>query len=271
MYNIFLPLLILVTLKPASHYGRIEPRTELSIRPKIREHEESSTTLPFTKSDISWESASKTKLDKREKMKELCAKETNVNTGVQDYTSNAKAFNSNVLPNIWNLIGNIFSYTFDKKEETSDGAGELSTVKGNLLNLIRMDSVFRVCQTQPPSVQSTLTICAFQKHNAVHISPWNLEFATEANTKVSYGKLSKLVSPRQQHQELKQNITSKKEKQLTNIEDQNQLTSSENKPSHESCVVQIIWNGFEDLNDAITFNNHMEQLHVGRVWVSPSS
>ncbi|XP_015284330.1 PREDICTED: peroxisome biogenesis factor 1-like, partial [Gekko japonicus] len=78
----------IVTLRPAAHYGRIEPRTELFIRPKIREHEESSTTLPSTKSDVSWDSASKTKLDKREKMKELCAKESNLNIGGQDHTPN---------------------------------------------------------------------------------------------------------------------------------------------------------------------------------------
>ncbi|XP_015284388.1 PREDICTED: peroxisome biogenesis factor 1-like, partial [Gekko japonicus] len=126
------------------------------------------------------------------------------------HTPNAKAFNSNALPNMWNLIGNIFSYTFGKKQEASDGAGELTVLKGNMLNLIHMDSVFRVCQTRPPSVQS-----AFQKHNAVHVFPWNLEFTTlEANTKVSYGKLSKFLSPRQRHQESKQNITTKKEKQI---------------------------------------------------------
>ncbi|XP_077159042.1 peroxisomal ATPase PEX1 isoform X2 [Paroedura picta] len=261
----------IVTLRPASHYGRIEPRTELCIRPKVREQEESSTTLPSTKSDILWDNASKTKLDKREKAKELCAKETNLSMGVQDHTLNAKALNSNVLPNIWNLIGNIFSYTFDKKQETSDGAGELSTVKGNLLNLIHMNSIFRVCQTQPPSVHSMLAACAFQKHNAIHVFPWNLEFTTlDADTKVSYGKLSKLLSPRQNfspHHESKRNLTSKKEKQMTKIEDQNQFKSSENKTSCESSVVQIIWNGFEDLKDAIMFNNNVERLHVGRVWI----
>lgn len=205
-------------------------------------------------------------------MKELCAKETNLNMGVQDHTPNAKTFNSNVLPSIWNLIGNIFSYTFEKKQETSDGSGEVSAVKGNLLNLIHMDSVFRVCQTQPPSVQSTLAMCAFQKHSTVHVCPWNLEFtALEAHTKVSYGKLSKLLSPRQRHQESQRNMTTKKEKQMTNTEDQNQLSSSENKTTCESSVVQIMWNGFEDLKDAIMFNNNVEQLHVGRIWVSPSS
>ncbi|XP_060104473.1 peroxisomal ATPase PEX1 [Heteronotia binoei] len=260
----------IVTLRPASHCGRIEPLTELFIRPKVREHEESSTMLPSTKSHISGDNASKTKLGEREKTKELCAKETNLNMGVQDHHMlNTKGFYSNVLPNVWNLIGNIFSSTFDKKQETADGTGELSIVKGNLLNLIHMDSVFRVCQTQPPSVRSTLAACAFQKHSTVHIFPWNLEFTTlEANTKVSYGKLSKLLSPRQRHQEPKRNITSKKEKQMTNIEDQNPVSSSESKTSCESSVVQIIWNGFENIKDAIMFNNNMERLHVGRVWIS---
>nr|XP_056713608.1 peroxisomal ATPase PEX1 [Euleptes europaea] len=259
----------IVTLRPASLYGRLEPRTELSIQPKVREHEESSTMLPSTISDVSWDNASKTKLDKREETKELCAKERNLNTGVQDHTPNAKASsNSTVLPNIWNLIGNIFSYTSDKNQQTSDDCGVMSAVKSNLLNLIHMDSIFRVCQTQPPSVQSTSAMCAFQKHSAVHVFPWNLEFTTlDANTKVSYGKLSRLLSPRQRHLESKQNLISKKEKEMGNKEDKNQLGSSENKKSCEISVVQIIWNGFEDLKDAIMFSNNVEQLHVGRVWI----
>ncbi|XP_054847585.1 peroxisomal ATPase PEX1 [Eublepharis macularius] len=259
----------IVALRPASLYGRLESRTELSIRPKVRKHEESPTMLPSTKSEILWDNASKTKLDNKEEMKEPCAKETNLNMEVQDLKPNAKAsFNSNVLPNIWNLIENIFSYTSDKNPETSDGIDELNAVKGNLLNLIHMDSIFRVCQTLPPSVQSTLTTCAFQKHNAVHVFPWSLDFTVlEANTKVSYGKLSKLLSPRQRYQESKRNLTSKKEKQVTNIEGQKQFNSNENKKSHESCVVQIIWNGFEELKDAVMFNNNVEKLHVGRVWI----
>ncbi|XP_053117738.1 peroxisomal ATPase PEX1 isoform X2 [Hemicordylus capensis] len=259
----------IVSLKPAAIYGRLEPRTELFILPKVRQCGESSTMLPSANSDVLQDTVSETEFDQREISKEPRAKEMDLNTGVQDHKPDTKvSFSSNVLPNIWNLIGNIFSHTSDKKQEASCIADELSAVKDNLLNLIHMDSIFRVCQTQPHSVQSTSVTYTFNKHNAIHVFPWDSEYATsDANIQVSYGKISKLLSPRQQHQESKQNLTSKKEKQVINVQDPNQSSSGRSQESNEISVVQIIWNGFEDLKNAIMCNHNVEQLHVGRVWI----
>ncbi|XP_061442951.1 peroxisomal ATPase PEX1 isoform X2 [Rhineura floridana] len=259
----------IVTLKPPALYGRLEARTELFIRPKVRQYEESSTVLTSAKDDILQDNVAKTKLDPRGTSKEPCAKETDLNVGIREYRPDAKvSLSANVLPNIWNLIGNFFSYTSDRKQEASCGTGELNVVKDGLLNLIHMDSIFRVCQTQPPSLQSALATCTLQKYNAIHIFPWNLEFpALEANIKVSHGKITKLLSPRQQHQESKQNLMSKKEKQMINGEDQKQSGPSRSQEPFDITVVQIIWNGFEDLKNAIICNNNVDQLHVGRVWI----
>ncbi|KAJ6666769.1 hypothetical protein lerEdw1_020493 [Lerista edwardsae] len=266
----FQPPSAAVALKPAALYGRLEPRTELFIRPKIRQRGESSTILPSAQSDILQETVPKTQLEEREVTKEQYIQKARLNMGAQEHKPETKgSFSANVLPNVWNLIGTIFSPTSDKKEEASCGTDELRAVKDNLLNLIHMDSIFRVCQTQPHSVQSTLPVCTFQKHNTIHVFPWNREFAAlEANIKVSYGKISKLFSPRQQHQESKQNLTSKKEQQMiNNVQNQNQSSSSGSQESDEVAVVQIIWNGFEDLKNAIMCKNTTEQLHIGRVWI----
>uniref|UniRef100_A0A670ZM45 Peroxisomal biosis factor 1 n=1 Tax=Pseudonaja textilis TaxID=8673 RepID=A0A670ZM45_PSETE len=175
---------------------------------------------------------------------------------------------TNIFPNIWNLLGNIFFYNSEKKHKPSNGIDELNAAKNRLLNLIQVDSVFRVCQRQLPSMKNTLETCTFQECNTVFVFPWNEVFsALEANTQVSYGKISKLLSPKQQMQELKYHLTSRKEKHLSNTEDQEQFTLSKGQESNEFSVVQIIWNGFEDLKDAITFNNNVEQLHVGRIWI----
>ncbi|XP_066483498.1 peroxisomal ATPase PEX1 isoform X2 [Tiliqua scincoides] len=259
----------IVALKPTALYGRLEPRTELFIRPKIRQRGESSTMLPSAKSDILQETVLKTQLDEKQMTKEQKVQKTHLNMEAQEHKPDPKvSFSSNVLPNVWNLIGNIFSHTYDKKQESSCSTDDLRAVKDNLLNLIHMDSIFRVCQTQPQSVQSTLPICTFQKHNVIHVFPWNWEFAAlEASIQVSYGKISKLLSPRQQHQESKQNLTSKKEQQMIEAQNQNQSSSSRSQESSEISVIQIIWNGFEDLKNAIMFNNTVEQLHIGRVWI----
>ncbi|KAF7245818.1 Peroxisome biogenesis factor 1 [Varanus komodoensis] len=259
----------IVTLKPAALYGRLEAGTKLCIRPKMHQHEESSTMLPSAKNHLLQDNMSKTQLDSRETMKELCAKETDLNMGVPDHNSGTKvSLSANVLPNIWNIIGNIFFYPSDKKQGASCDTGELNTIKDSLLNLIHMDSIFRVCQTPPPSVQSTLASCTLQKYSTIHVFPWNLDFpALEASIKVSYGKINKLLSPREQHQESRQNLMSKKEKQMISVEDQKQSSSNRSQESSEKTVVQIIWNGFEDLKNSILCNNPVEKLHVGRVWI----
>ncbi|XP_038248322.1 peroxisome biogenesis factor 1 isoform X4 [Dermochelys coriacea] len=207
-------------------------------------------------------------MDQGEIIKKPLAKEPHLNPGVLEQCKpDAKeTFGSNVLPNVWNFIGSIFSRSPEQKQEISCGMSEMNAFKDELLNLIHMDSIFRVCQSQPPSVQSTSATKAFQK-NTVHVFPWNLEFVDlDPNIKVSYGKISKLRSPRQRHQEAKQNLPFEKQKQMSSTEDRNQYGSNISQESSEMSVVQIVWNGFEDLESAIKYNS-VEAMHVGRVWI----
>ncbi|XP_034258143.1 peroxisomal ATPase PEX1 [Pantherophis guttatus] len=257
----------IVTLKPQALYGRLEACTELLVSPKLRQCEGSFAMLPSLKDDIVQEDGPETELKPRKRNEE--PKETHLNKQFQQHQPNAKgSLSTNIFPNIWNLLGNIFFYNSEKQHEPSNGIDELNAAKNRLLNLIQVDSVFRVCQGQPPSMKNTLETCTFQEYNTVFVFPWNEVFPVlEANSPVSYGKISKLLSPKQQMQELKYHLTSKKEKHLFNTEDQKQFTSSKVQEPNEFSVVQIIWNGFEDLKDAIMFNNNVEQLHVGRIWI----
>ncbi|XP_039379575.1 peroxisome biogenesis factor 1 isoform X6 [Mauremys reevesii] len=257
------------TLKPPATYGRLEPRTQLFVCPKTRQLEENTTNLPSSKSDFLHERFIKSNMDQGEIIKEPLAKESHLNPGVLEQCKpDAKeTFGSNVLPNVWNFIGSIFSRSPEQKQETSCGTSEMSAFKDELLNLIHMDSIFRVCQSQPPSVQRTSATKAFQK-NTVHVFPWNLEFVDlDPNIKVSYGKISKLLSPRQRHREAKQNLPFEKQKQMSSTEDRNQYGSNISQESSEISVVKIVWNGFEDLESAIKYNNSVEAMHVGRVWI----
>ncbi|XP_065255805.1 peroxisomal ATPase PEX1 isoform X2 [Emys orbicularis] len=257
------------TLKPPASYGRLEPRTQLFVCPKPRQLEENTTNLPSSKSDFLHERFIKSNIDQGEIIKEPLTKESHLNPDdLEQCKPDAKeTFGSNVLPNVWNFIGSIFSRSPEQKQETSCGTSEMSAFRDELLNLIHMDSIFRVCQSQPPSVQSTSATKAFQK-NTVHVFPWNLEFVDlDPNIKVSYGKISKLRSLRQRHREAKQNLPFEKQKQMSSTEDRNQNGSNISQESSEISVVQIVWNGFEDLESAIKHNNSVEAMHVGRVWI----
>ncbi|XP_075275456.1 peroxisomal ATPase PEX1 isoform X3 [Opisthocomus hoazin] len=256
------------TLMPAAPCGRLEPCTELLILPKIRELEENITSTPSRESDALLKSFVKNNMEQEEAVKDPFAKQTYLKPGVLEQ-SKADAdvmFGSNVLPNIWNFIGSIFCHTSEQKQKTLCDKDEVSTFKDKLLNLIHMDSVFRVCQSQPPSVQNASASHAFLKCNAIHVFPWNLEFVDlDPNPVVSYGKINELLSPRQRHQEAKQNLPFEKQKNLTSTQDKN--LSSSSRASSEESVVQIVWNGFEDLKSAIEYGHSGEALHVGRVWI----
>ncbi|XP_032847246.2 peroxisome biogenesis factor 1 isoform X2 [Tyto alba] len=257
-------------LTPAASYGRLEPCTELLICPKIRELGENITSTPSTESDIFLKSFVKNNMEQEETVKDPFAKQPYLKPGVLEQ-SKADAnvtFGSNVLPNIWNFIGSIFSHTSEQKQKTLCDKDEMSTFRDKLLNLIHMDSIFRVCQFQPPSVQNACATHAFLKCNAIHVFPWNLEFIDlDPNPVVSYGKINELLSPRQRHQEAKQNLPFEKQKHLTSTQDKNHSNSNSSQASSEGSVVQIIWNGFEDLKSVIEYGHNGEALHVGRVWI----
>ncbi|KAM6087757.1 peroxisomal ATPase PEX1 isoform 2-T2 [Chlamydotis macqueenii] len=258
------------TLMPAALYGRLEPCTELLIRPKTRELEENITSTPSTESDILLKSFVKNKMEQEETVKDPFAKQPYLKPGVleQSKADASVTLGSNVLPNIWNFIGSIFSHTSEQKQKTLCDKDEMSTFKDKLLNLIHMDSVFRVCQSQPPSVQNTSATHPFLKCNAVHVFPWNLEFIDlDPNPVVSYGKINELLSPRQRHQEAKQNLPVEKQKHLTSTQDKNNSSSNSSQAPSEGSLVQIVWNGFEDLKSVIECGHSGEALHVGRVWI----
>ncbi|KAM4792236.1 peroxisomal ATPase PEX1 isoform 3-T3 [Cyanocitta cristata] len=255
------------TLVPAAPYGRLEPRTELLICPKTH-GPENITSTPSSESDILLKDFVKNNMEQEETLKDPFAKQPYLKPGVleQSEADANMTFGSSVLPNIWNFIGNIFSNTSEQKQKTLCDNNEMSTFKDKLLNLIHMDSIFRVCQSQPPSVQNVSTTHEFLKCNAVHVFPWNLEYIDlDPNPVVSYGKINELLSPRQRHQEAKQNLPLEKQNHLTSTQDKNPSNSS--RASSEGSVVQIVWNGFEDLKSVIEYGYNGEALHAGRVWI----
>ncbi|XP_030908314.2 peroxisomal ATPase PEX1 isoform X3 [Melopsittacus undulatus] len=253
---------------PAAPYGRLEPCTELLVCPKPHEPEENITSTPSKESDHFLRSFVKNNMEQEEALKDPFDKQPYLKQGVleQSKADADMTVVSSVLPNLWNFLGSIFSHTSEQKQKTLCDKDEMSTFKDKLLNKIHMDSIFRVCQSQPPSVQNASATYPFLKYNAIHIFPWNLEFIDlDPNPVVSYGKINELLSPRQRHQEATQNLLFEKQKHLTSTQDKSHSDSSQ--ASTEGSVVKIVWNGFEDLKSVIEYGHSGEALHVGRVWI----
>ncbi|NXI41547.1 PEX1 factor, partial [Galbula dea] len=258
------------TLIPAASYGRLEPCTELLILPKTREPEENLTSTPSSESDILLKSLLRKNVEQEETVQDPFAQQPYLKPGVLEQ-SKADAhmpFGSNVLPNIWSFLGSVFSHTSEQKQRTWCAKDEMSTFRDKLLNLIHMDSVFRVCQSQPPSVQNASSTHAFLRCSAIHVFPWNLDFVDlDPNPVVSYGKINQLLSPRQRHQEAKQHLPPEKQKHLPSTQDRKHSSANSSQASSEGAVVQIVWNAFEDLKSVIECGLSGEARHVGRVWI----
>ncbi|NWI19497.1 PEX1 factor, partial [Crypturellus soui] len=255
-------------LIPAAPYGRLEPLTELLICPKPRQLEANLTSMPSAERDALLRRVVKNNWDQEAAIKESLVKQPHVKPGVpEQHEADANMMlGSNVLPNIWGFIGSVFSRSSEQKQKTLRDKDEVKAFKDELLNLIHMDSIFRVCGSPPPSAQSTPPARTFLKHSAVHVFPWSLDFVDlEPAAVVSYGKISQLLSPRQRHQEAKQNLLPEKQKPTASTQHKNHPGSSQ--PARGEAVVQIVWNGFEDLKSVIEYGSSGETLHVGRVWI----
>ncbi|XP_036614925.1 peroxisome biogenesis factor 1 [Trichosurus vulpecula] len=262
----------IVALMPAATYGRLENDTELFVHPKTRQTKDSAADLPITRADDTQGIFNKYRRDQEDLTGGFQTKQPHSSTaGAHELNKQDSdlIFGMFTMPNIWNLMGSIFSYGAEKKIDIPWGSSEVNAFKNMQLTVVPKDSVFRVCNSQPPSIQRVSATSLFQKDHAIHIFPWNQQyFDLEPSFTVTYGKLTQLLSPKQQLSETKQNVLSpEKEKQMTHQQDKKQIRSGSSQGVGKACVVQIVWNGLEELKNSIQYNNTIEALHTGKVWI----
>ncbi|XP_058152958.1 peroxisomal ATPase PEX1 [Dasypus novemcinctus] len=257
----------IVALLPPATYGRLETDTKLLIQPKTRQAKENT----FSKTDAAYGKFYNYGRNQEGITKELQINQLESNSvGVtgSNGTESEITMDSSV-PSLWTLIGSIFSFGSEKTQEKSWGLTEMNAFKNMQSKVVPLDNIFRVCKSQPPSVCNTSAASAFQKHRAIHIFPWDQEyFEVEPNFTVTYGKLVKLFSPKQQQSKTKQNVLSpEKEKQMAEPLDHKQGSSDYSQETGKTCVLKVIWNGLEELENAKKYTKNVEALHLGKVWI----
>ncbi|XP_007938007.1 peroxisome biogenesis factor 1 [Orycteropus afer afer] len=258
----------IVALMPTATYGRLETDTQLLIQPKTRQAKDST----FLKEDDAQGIFRNYGRDQESRAKELPTKRPQSDTvGVtgSNETDPRLPVSSSLVPSLWTMIGSIFSFGSEKKQETSWGLTEINAFKTMQSKGVPLDNIFRVCQSQPPSVCNASASSAFHKHCAVHVFPWDQEyFDWEPRFTVTYGKLVKLLSPKQQQSKTKQNVlSSEKEKQISEPLDQTRISSDHSQEAGKTCVVKVVWNGLEELKNAIKYTKNIQALHLGKVWI----
>ncbi|XP_062955745.1 peroxisomal ATPase PEX1 isoform X1 [Cynocephalus volans] len=257
----------IVALMPTATFGRLETDTKLLIQPKTRQAKENT----FSKADDTYGIFHSFERDQKVMTKELQTNKLESNTmgviGSNETHSEIPVDSS--IPSLWAMIGSIFSFGSEKKQETSWGFTEISAFKNMQSKVVPLDNIFRVCKSQPPSVGNTSAPSVFHKHCAIHVFPWDQEyFGVEPSFTVTYGKLIKLLSPKQQQSKTKQNIlSSEKEKQMSEPLDQKQISSDHSQEACNTCMLKVVWNGLEELKNAMKYTKNVEALHLGKVWI----
>ncbi|CAK7306922.1 Peroxisome biogenesis factor 1 [Vulpes lagopus] len=243
----------IVALMPTAAYGRLETDTKLLILPKTRQAKENT----FSKAD-----------DAHGKFNNFGEDQKGLTVTGSNKTDSEVTADSPSMPSLWTLIGSIFSFGSEKKLELSWGLTEMNAFKNMQSKVVPLDNIFRVCKSQPPSVHNVTATSEFHKHYAVHIFPWDQEyFDVVPSFTVTYGKLIKILSPKQQQSKTKQNVLSpEKEKPMPEPLDQEPGTSDYSQEA-KACVLQVIWNGLEELKNAIKYTKTVEALHLGKVWI----
>ncbi|XP_032159901.1 peroxisome biogenesis factor 1 isoform X1 [Mustela erminea] len=244
----------IVALMPAAAYGRLETDTKLLIQPKNRQAKENT----FSKAD-----------NAHGKFHNYGGDQKGLTGPGSSKTDSEVTADSPSMPSLWTMIGSIFSFGSDKKPELSWGLTEMNAFKMMQSKVVPLDNIFRVCKSQPPSVCNTTATSEFHRHCAIHVFPWDQEyFDLEPSFTVTYGKLIKLFSPKQQQSKTKQNVLSpEKEKQTLEPLDQKPISSGRSLEAAKACVLRVVWNGLEELKNATKYTKTVEALHLGKVWI----
>ncbi|XP_052575459.1 peroxisomal ATPase PEX1 isoform X1 [Peromyscus californicus insignis] len=258
----------IVALMPAAPYGRLETNTELLIQPKTRQAKENT----FPKPGVAPRQFHSYGQEQKEVSKELETRQLLMNPEAVAGSNEADPrvpSDSAWRPYWWTMLGSIFSFGPDHKQETSWGSLEISAFKTMQSQAVPLEGVFRVSRVQPPSAQGTSATCVFHKHGTIHVFPWDQEyFDVEPSFTVTYGKLVKVCSPKQQQGKTKQSALSpEKEKHRSESPDQKQIGSDHTEEAAEACVLKVVWNGLEELKNATKFTKSIEPLHLGKVWI----
>uniref|UniRef100_A0A9J8BFD4 Peroxisomal ATPase PEX1 n=1 Tax=Cyprinus carpio carpio TaxID=630221 RepID=A0A9J8BFD4_CYPCA len=121
---------------------------------------------------------------------------------------------------------------------------------------ILKDCILRTCGTPPGSV-SHLGSC----HGDVHILPWNLqENCNPGQSALTYGRLSKILSPKELREKVKQAMEKKK------IRDGPHKGNETEEHKENTVVVRMLCHNIKRLQEDQKFNK-CEEIYSGRVWI----
>lgn len=243
----FYVLCFLASLSPSVSYGRLEQFTELVVSPKLHPGgEQLLQTQPMDRHVQKQQNVDHTHTSTSSSIASSVRHET-----LKDHLE----FNRTQNEGQWGGIADLKSligYLFTRRR---DPAREDLTVP--TIPILLKDCILRTCGAPPRSVNH-LGPCY-----DVRILPWNLqeENWSPGRSALTYGRLSKILSPKEVRERVKQAMEKKKIKDGPHNE-KDQDDSKEN-----SFVVRMLCHNIEKLQEDQRFDRS-EEIYSGKVWVS---
>uniref|UniRef100_UPI00398EE35A peroxisomal ATPase PEX1 n=1 Tax=Pristiophorus japonicus TaxID=55135 RepID=UPI00398EE35A len=256
------------SLTPAVAYGRLEPFTELIVSPKLQQIEGNSLTASCVESSTlnkELNSDSNKMHNKLAKPRvEYPSKRRYDQHGMNEHVRENQDFsNKSIMSNIWHLIKNIFSVNSDVPEQLPSKVFGIDTYLNTVSNSFEIDSIFRVSKRFLYNLEEHSSTPSNQRQpDTVHIFPWHQAVLAlnSSGTQIIYGKLTKLLSCRQQKEISKQDLQTEKKNVV--CDGSGTKTRVCKIEENESCIVKIIAHGCEHLKCIKSTG-----FHSGKVWI----
>uniref|UniRef100_A0A8C1KZS7 Peroxisomal ATPase PEX1 n=1 Tax=Cyprinus carpio TaxID=7962 RepID=A0A8C1KZS7_CYPCA len=230
----------IASLSPSVPFGRLEQFTELVVSPKLHPGGEQ---LLHTRSQEPSQYLQHQSIDVTSSPSSVVHQDP-----FSDHLESQNEGHWGGIADLKSLVRYMFTGGFEPAKEN---------VAVPTIPTILKDCILRTCGTPPRSV-SHLGSC----HGDVHILPWNLqENWNPGQSALTYGRLSKILSPKELREKVKQAMEKKKSRDGPH--------KGNDKEEHKEnvVVVRMLCHNIKRLQEDQKFNK-CEDIYSGRVWVS---
>ncbi|XP_043923611.1 peroxisome biogenesis factor 1 [Protopterus annectens] len=266
----------IIFLVPATPYGRLEPFTELIVTTEPRQL--SSSVLHSSQFSGFSKSLGKGQLNSdstEPNLQEpfvpkpsatLDTKETGLKMTLETHSEQS----ANIFSGIWSRVSSFFSGVTEEHLQVTD-QNQVDKLRDTLSSFFQVDSAFRVCRSIPihadfsnPSLNSV--------YHTVHVTPWTQgPDSSKCRCTVTYGRMSKLLSPKEQAEKSKsKRLESNKKKVSESSVKGIKSAPHSSLKENESCFVRIVWHELDNLKCAVKHLNNSASVHLGKIWISES-
>lgn len=219
-------------------YGRLEQFTELVVTPKIRAGIGNLSDSVLRTSE-------------------------NQHPQRQQKTDHSSSLHNTVLvphSRQWGGIADLRSLLHYMIKGSYDLAKELPPVPD--IPAFLSDSIYRVCGAPPHSLSTVSHVAT----GVIHLFPWmhGHNSASVGHSPVTYGLLSKVSSPKETRDRIKQTVDKKKNTRDSKV---SASVGKEEVKEKEVMVVRVVIHGLENLTVPQKCSKK-GAIHSGRVWVS---